>query len=118
MKRFQVEFQGRTINMSLPKAGVISAIISCVDRSDKETKSPEEVTLHLGGLDSTDGKHPQWGEFALSPGDKVVISIHDDQKRDPPNERRGFSREETEKEKRDYVRKMAAEWGWKLTETT
>ena len=77
---------------------------SIVDRSNTEPDAVDELQLHLGGLDSTDGLHPQWGDFDLCPGDEVIISIHDDQISDPPVERRGLSKEECESNKKEYIR--------------
>lgn len=102
--------------MSLPAPGVLSAAVSCVDRRDKEPSQKDEVRLHLGGLDSTDGMHPQWGDYDLIPGDEIVISIHDDQTSDPPVERRGLTREQIERSKKDYVRNTAQELGWTIVE--
>jgi hypothetical protein len=116
MKRIQVQFHGKVVNMALPETGVLSAIVSCVDRRDKDPDSEEEVRLHLGGLDNTDGKHPQWGDFDLQPGDQVVMSIHDDRISDPPIDRRGLSSDETQMEKKNYVRKMAKDFGWTIVE--
>ena len=117
MKRIKVKWKDRSINMSLPATGVLSAVVSVVDRRDKEPNSDEELVLHLGGLDSTDGLHPQWGDYDLAPGDVITISIHDDQISDPPIERLGLSKEECENSIKDYVRKTANELGWQLIET-
>ena len=89
MKRLQVRWRDQVVNMSLPESGVLSAIVSVHDRRDKEPEAEDELRLHLGGLDSTDGMHPQWGDYDLVPGDEVTISVHDDQSCDPPVERRG-----------------------------
>ena len=64
--------------MSLPRAGVLSAIVSVVDNTDKEPNSADSVYLELGSLDSVDGLHPNWGRFALLTGDLVLITVHDD----------------------------------------
>ena len=118
MKRLEVRWKDQVINMSLPESGVLSAIVSILDRKDKVPLAEDEVRLQLGGLDSTDGMHPHWGDFELSPGDKVTISIHDDRSSDPPVERRGLSVEEHEDNKKKYLRIAAAELGWDLIERT
>jgi len=76
----------------------------------------EALRLHLGGMDDTDGKHPHWGDFDLHVGEQVVMSIHDDRNGDVPIERRGLTRDETQIEKKIYVRKMAKEFGWTIVE--
>jgi hypothetical protein len=91
MKRLLVQFRNQTINMSLPEFGVLSAIISVVDRTNKGPNEIESTRLELGGLDSTDGKHPSWGTFDLDVGDSVTISIHGDRISDEPVERTGNS---------------------------
>lgn len=104
------------MNMSLPESGVLSAIVSVLDRNDREPDTDDEVRLHLGGLDSSDGLHPQWGDFDLVPGDEVTISVFDDRASDPPIERRGMTETESEERKKQYLRGMARELGWDLIE--
>jgi hypothetical protein len=116
MKRLKVEFKNASINMSLPQAGVLTAMVTVADRSNRDPDAEDEVLLELRGLDATDEKHPDWGTFDLVPGDTVVISVHDDRLSDRPNERREFSREDDEQRQRDYVREKAAEFGWVITQ--
>ena len=116
MKRLNVKYQNHDINMSLPAGGVLSAIVTVADRSDREPGTDDRVDLYLGGLDATDNKHPRWGNFDLSVGDTITITVHGDRISDTPIKREGPSEAETEQQKRDYVRQMAAEWGWSITE--
>ncbi len=116
MKRINIHWRDKEVNMSLPAAGVLSAIVTVLDRTDKEPDSTDELCLHLGGLDSTDGMHPHWGDYDLQPGDRITISIHDDRESDPPIERRGLTQEENENSKKDYIRKTAEELGWQIIE--
>ena len=102
--------------MSLPESGVLSAIVSVLDRQDKEPDTEDELRLHLGGLDSTDGLHPYWGDYDLVPGDEITISVFDDRSTDPPIERRGLSREEIENNKKQHLRDSAKALGWELIE--
>src|SRR5205809_239825 len=52
----------------LTKAGCVSAVVSCLDRSDTEPGFAEELKLHLGGLDRDD---LFWEDFDLAEGDRV-----------------------------------------------
>lgn len=116
MKRLAIEFRDQRINMSLPEAGVLTATVTVVDHSDRDTSSTDEVQLELGGLDSVDGRHPRWGKFDLVPGDTVRITVHDDRIADPAKQRTGETEEERLDSKRNYVRRVAAELGWKILE--
>jgi hypothetical protein len=117
MKRLAVEFRDQHINMSLPAAGVLTACITVVDKSDREPDRVDEVQLELGGLDPIDNKHPCWGRFDLVCGDSVVIAVHDDRVSDPEIARTGQTPDERLESKRNYVRRVAAELGWTITET-
>ena len=116
MKRLAIEFRDQTINMSLPEAGVLTAMVTVVDHGDRDTSSSDEVQLELGGVDSVDGQHPRWGKFDLVPGDTVRITVHDDRIADPEKQRTGETEEERLESKRNYVRRVAAELGWKILE--
>jgi len=116
MKRLAIEFRDRRINMSLPEAGVLTATVTVVDHSDRDASSTDEVQLELGGLDSVDGRHPRWGKFDLVPGDTVRITVHDDRNSDPSTQRTGETEEERLGSKQNYVRRVAAELGWKILE--
>jgi hypothetical protein len=63
MKRLNVKYRDHDINMSLPAVGVLSAIVTVRDRSDREPDTDDTVELSLGSLDVTDNKHPRWGNF-------------------------------------------------------
>ncbi len=116
MKRLEVRWRDQVVNMSLPASGVLSAIVTIQDRSHREAEADDVLRLHLGGLDSTDGMHPHWGDYDLVPGDEVTISVHDDRASDPPLERRGLSKEDVETNKKKHLRQTAAELGWELIE--
>ncbi|MFK7821049.1 MAG: hypothetical protein AB8G99_20200 [Planctomycetaceae bacterium] len=116
MKRLAINFRGDTINMSLPGTGVLTAMVYVADRTDREPASSDEVTLDLGGLDSRDGTHPKWGCFDLAAGESVTITVYDDRITDAPVERTGTPPKQDEESKRNYVRQMAAELGWSITE--
>ncbi len=116
MKRLAIEFRDQKINMSLPDAGVLSAMVTVVDQSDRDATSTDEVHLELGGLDFVDGRHPRWGKFNLVPGETVRITLHNDRIADPEKRRTGETESERLESKRNYVRMVAAELGWKILE--
>ena len=116
MKRLAVQFHEQTINMSLPEFGVLSALVCVVDRIEKEPGETDQVRLELGGLDSADGLHPQWGDFYLAAGDSVTITVHDDRISDEPIGRTGQTVEESKESEKNYVRQRALEFGWTISE--
>lgn len=116
MKRLKVQWRDQVVNMSLPASGVLSAIVTIQDLAHKEAEADDVLRLQLGGLDSTDGMHPHWGDYDLVPGDEIRISVHDDRLSDPPLERRGLSKEDIEAHKRKDLGQIAAELGWELIE--
>ena len=114
----EVKFRDKTINMSLAEHGVLSAIISVVDNDASSLNPGERVELQLGGLDAVERDHPDWGNFDLNTGDTVTITIHDDRISDPPTQRNSWTEEQEIESQQNYVREMAAKFGWTLSETT
>jgi hypothetical protein len=116
MKRLTVEYHDKIVNMSLPGAGNMSAILTVVDGSDVRPGDDDDVFLSLGGLDSTTGRHVRWGHVDLEPGDIVRITVHDDQESDPPTSYIERDNGDHLESKREQVRSMAAELGWIINE--
>jgi len=102
--------------MSLPESGLLSAIVSVNDQQHENPDAEDEVILHLGGLDTTDGMHPSWGDFNLVTGDEIHMTIHDDRNSDTPTKRSGLTEEELIENKKEYLRNTAKELGWELIE--
>lgn len=116
MKRMCVRYHGKEANISLPGAGVLSAIISVVDNRDDRPGEEDDASLRLGGLDSTTNEHLEWDRVTLNPGDIIEIVIHDDQKTDPPRKRRSGDNNEHIEFTKERVRSLAAELGWTINE--
>ena len=114
MKRLKVRFKDKTVNMTLSAFGVLSAIVSVVDRVNKEPNETERVQLELGGLENQ--THLKWGTFNLVPGDLIEIQILDDRISDEPTERIESDPERQKEQERNYVRRRAAEFGWTVKE--
>ena len=116
MKRLTVEYHGKTVNMSLPGPGNMSAILTVCDGSDVRPGDDDDVFLRLGGLDCTTDRHVHWDRADLKTGDVVRITIHDDQDSDPPTSFTARNTEDYLERKRERVREMAAELGWTINE--
>ena len=119
MKRFRVQYKGQVLNMSLPATGILEANLHCVDCIRFAPSGREEITLLLTGWDSTNGKQLEWEKLALTTGDRVVISVHDDRRSDEPlRTKRRCTKEEGDLEQRELIRVLASKWGWKIVENT
>jgi hypothetical protein len=76
----------------------------------------EELKLQAGGLDGNTNEHLDWATPPVKVGDEIKIKIiKTDSPSDPDTRRRTDPAVDLERRK-DYVRKMATELGWKLTE--
>ncbi len=116
MKRMSVQYHGKETNISLPGAGVLSAIFTVVDKTDDRPGEEDDASLQLGGLDSTTNEHIEWDRVTLCPGDIIQIAIHDDQKSDPPRSRRSSNSKGSIEFTKERVRSLAAELGWTINE--
>lgn len=97
--------------------GVATAIVSCVLRLDEKRDLPkEQANLHVSGLDSQRHEHVAWlQEDALAVGDEVVLRVVDAQSVDAPLD--GTRRPRDEQRHKDYVLKLAKQFGWKVDTT-
>lgn len=98
MIAFEVTVNGqRVCTAGIDEWGVLTAILSWVRRrseqSEDGSKVEEELTLDVGGLDSTTPEHLKWMVSALQVGDTVSVRVVETEVVDPPKERRPQNRE-------------------------
>jgi len=98
----------------IARDGVVSAILSWVERGDEHPELPrEDVSLRVGGLDSKRDEHVDWLTRDMAVGDEIVLRIVDVRKPDAPKkERRPGS--DTRRRQKAHVRRMAKQFGWKI----
>jgi len=100
--------------------GVLSAIVSWVNRSGDYTESgePEEsLNLSVGALHTPTDENLSWPFQRLSVGDSVTIRIEETERVNEPCTREVWPKETLES-KRIRARELAAELGWTLIEST
>lgn len=93
--------------------GVLSAILTWVRRHGEDT---EECSLSIGGMKSS--AHVSWLCEDLRVGDEVGIKVLDLADVDPPSITTPLSPAEDLKAQKEYVRKMAEQFGWKIDSAT
>ena len=111
MTRLAIAFQKKKINISVPKPGTLTATVSVA-----EFHEGEEIALRLGGFDPVTERHPDWGKFALEPGDIVTIRVHDDNRSDEPLFELDSNSESILEMQKAEVRRLASKFGWSITE--
>src|SRR5262245_23728179 len=88
MPTFKVQVNGKKVcTAGLPGDGVLGAHVSSVRR--KGSRKPAQLSLHVGGLDSSTGEHLVWHEaLRLRVGDEVQINVSTDGRTDEPSGRK------------------------------
>lgn len=114
MPVFKVHLNGKRIcTAGLPGDGVLGAHVSWVRR--KGARGTPELSLHVGGLDSSTGEHLVWQQaLPMRVGDFVRIEVAEAARTDAPATRQKADPAADLRARKRYVRKMAAEFGWKL----
>lgn len=116
MERFKITFGEHSHTIGMGEPGVLSIIVSAVSRDDETLGPPHECRLELGGLDSNSGTHVDWAKHDLSVGDKIEIEILKDGQFDHPVAERRADPQVEALRRKNYVRKLADEFGWKIDE--
>jgi hypothetical protein len=91
------------------------ATVAASPPEHREDAAREELRLEVGGLSNS--THYRWPSAALKPGDEVLVRVCENTVADA-----AFSSQKQDPEydlaaKRDYVRRMCQQWGWRLTES-
>jgi hypothetical protein len=109
MRAFNVSLNEKQLCVAgVGDRGVLSAIVSWVagDRG-------EDLFLQVGGL--ANEEHRDWvRQKPLQVGDEVRVTIVETGSSDKPGRKRVIDPAETLKAKKNYVRRMAKELGWKI----
>lgn len=114
MPAFKVHLNGKKVcTASLDGLGVLDAHVCYVRR--KDSRHRQELSLHVGGLDSATGEHIVWHEaHQIRVGDKLSIEIVESARADKPVSRKKHDPAVDLRARKKYVRKMAKELGWKI----
>jgi len=99
----------------IARDGVVSAHLSWVGRGDDHPGLPrEDVSLHVGGLDSKRDEHVNWIDRDMAVGDEIVLRIVDVRKPDAPRKKSRTPARDIRRFQKAQVRRMAKQFGWKI----
>jgi hypothetical protein len=113
MKAFEVVVNGERLCL----AGIAgNCVLSVTITHLKRNGDRDEIDLEVAGLVSAAGEHVDWAVTPLRTDDEVRIKIIDSDSADEPKERRPRNPEEELVQQKQYVREMAKQLGWTLTE--
>ena len=109
MLSFNVSLNGKKLCLAgIGKRGVLSAIISWV-----ASERGEDLFLQVGGL--ANEEHIDWiDQKRLQVGDEIRVEICDAESVDDSTGKRRIDAAETLDRKKQYVRRLAKELGWKI----
>ena len=117
MIAFEVYLNGKKISTTgVGSLGVLSACL-CWRGPQAYTKGgppvAEFIRLDAGGLDGS-GEHLRWLDRKVKRGDEVSIRVVEVASADKPRERRRVNPAAELRRQKDYVRRMAKQFGWKI----
>ncbi len=116
MDRFRISLNTAQHTIGVDEPGVLTAIVCASVREADDLDCRRRCTLELGALDSTTGSHFDWPKYELQPGDTITIEVLRAGLSDPPSGERRLEPDEDLERKKEYVRHLAKEFGWKLIE--
>ena len=101
---FEVAVNGaRLCTASAGETGVLSAIVTWVQRSAPDVPEPSELSLAIGGL--ANDTHLDWARRKLAVGDEVFVKIVETDHPDPPvHERRSDHAADVAQDRKYYER--------------
>jgi hypothetical protein len=112
MRVFDIYVNGNRLCVAgINGEGVLTAILDSV-----KTKGRDEMGITVGGLDDVTGEHLTWIGTPLAIDDEVRIKVLDAANADAPLKRERTDPARDTEAKKNYVREMAKEFGWTLTE--
>jgi hypothetical protein len=125
---FEVYRNGSKLCMAgIGDCGVLSAIVTWVSHHPGKLArwaaegapdvEPARLELSIGGLtvdESELAEHLKWEECSLKAGDEIHLRIVDAPNADPPQWRYRDDPARTLEGRKDYVRRMAKEFGWEI----
>lgn len=74
----------------------------------------EKFLLEIGGLISPDGEHVRWPDRKLKVGDTVAVRVVETKRVDHPLSRQHRDPIAELRSQKQYVRRMARKFGWKI----
>ena len=117
MIAFEVYLNGKKISTTgVGSLGVLSACLSWRGpQVHKKGKRPiaEYLRLDAGGL-ADSGEHFRWVDRKIKRGDEVSIKVVEVASADKPRERQRPNPAGDLRRQKEYVRRMAKQFGWKL----
>ena len=121
MPVFHVYLNGKKVSTAgVGDLGALGAHVTWARRMryDKLAKKPdsmkEELNLHVGGVIIPAGEHVRWLNRKLKIGDEVRITIAENSKIDRPRSREKLDLTKDLRSQKQYVRRMAKQFGWKI----
>jgi hypothetical protein len=115
MTAFEVFLNGEPLCV----AGIAGECVLDVTLSHVKRKvDGQELDLHVGGLVSAFGEHVSWTNVQLKTGDEIRVRVVESGSADEPKERKPRNPAQDLERQKHYVREMAKQLGWTLTETT
>ena len=111
MRAFEVHLNKKKLCVAgIGDDGVLSAIVNWVTG-----KNGADLFLETGGLISPTSEHVSWiHQRPLQIGDTIQVKIVETDSIDEPTERRQRDAAKDLRAKKDYVRTMAKQLGWKI----
>lgn len=102
---FEVAVNGvRLCTASAGETGVLSAIVTWVQRSAPGVPEPSDLSLAVGGL--AEDTHLDWTRRKLAVGDEVLVKIVETDQPDPPVHTRRIDRAADDADERKYYERL------------
>jgi hypothetical protein len=118
MIAFEVYINGKKISTAgVGNPGVLSTCLAYRAVGSYLSGEPpvsEYLRLDIGGYVSDSKEHLRWADRKLKPGDTVTVKIVRTESVDKPRERERTNTAADLRRRKQYVRRMAKELGWKL----
>lgn len=112
MRAFEVFTNGKRLCLAgIGDDGVLTAIVSFAAKKDREIN---DLRLNVGGLISPLHESVTWTNEHLNVGDEITVRIVEANTPDSPNDRAQSNPADDLEKRKEYVRAMAKEWGWKI----
>jgi hypothetical protein len=112
MRAFEVFTNGKRLCLAgIGDDGVLTVMVSL---AVKKGRGIDDLRLDVGGLISPVHENVRWTNEHLNVGDEVTVRIVEVSTPDAPNERERSNPADDLEKKKEYVRAMAKEFGWKI----
>jgi hypothetical protein len=116
MVTFEVYLNGKKLSTAgVGELGVLSANLAWRGSQPYEKDGPtvaEHLRLDVGGL--ANGEHLRWVERKLKRGDTLTVKITEASSAEKPRKRQRPDPVADLRARKQYVRRLAKEFGWKI----